>query len=133
MLFNSKQFSSSLKVCFNLCCCSFSLFCTNKKFRDMYICFVNVSAVRGNVCVCLWEQLQRGLKKRNVHHPFSFLTCSSACHSISLPSLQGLSAFLFFYLFNDTEKIIRLSFRLKSYSYLLLCRPNTNPFIIKSL
>lgn len=59
-----------------------------QRYVDLYR--RRVSAVRGNVCACLREQLARGLEKKgNILRPLSFLIRSSPCHSLSLPSLQG--------------------------------------------
>lgn len=94
MLFNSKQFSYSLKVCFNLCCCSFFPLLYKQEIQR-YVYLFRLMCVS-----CMWECARApagglggvggGLKKRkrNLLRPLSSLIGPSPCPSLPLPSLQ---------------------------------------------
>lgn len=102
--------------------------------RYVYLYRRRVSAVRGNVCACLREKLARGLEKKRKHPPSSLFPHSLLSLSLPFSALPARSFKPFFILLMTLENNYAFLQRLcKSYSYLLLCRPNTNPFIIRSL
>lgn len=74
----------------------FFFFYTNKKFRDMYTCFVDVSTVRRNVCMYLQMCGSSWREKRKKKHPsihFSFLVHSFCYHSLFCPTHEDFKTF----------------------------------------